>query len=91
MVQGFSEKRHLRRDGQEILGYAQIAPGSALAVAKPDLANVYYPTLIGSALFEQERERKGGLIDIEIKPHKDITLDLSAFTSKLEASNYNRN
>jgi len=51
LAQGFFEKRHLRRDGQEILGYGQISPTSALAVAHPDLANVYYPTLIGSALF----------------------------------------
>jgi iron complex outermembrane receptor protein len=91
MVQGFSEKRHLRRDGQEILGYAQIAPGSALATARPDLANVSYPTLIGSALFEQERERKGGLIDIQVKPMNDLELDFSAFKSRMEATNYNRN
>src|SRR5689334_17124451 len=54
MLQGFSETRHLRRDGQEILGYGQVAAGSALAVAHPDLLNAYYPTLIGSALFEQK-------------------------------------
>jgi iron complex outermembrane receptor protein len=91
MVQGFWEKRHLRRDGQEILGYGQIAPGSPLATAVPALANVYYPTLIGSAFFEQERERKGGMIDVQVKPTKDLTLDLNAFTSKLDATNYNRN
>ena len=34
MLQGFYEKRHLRRDGQELLGYSQIAPGSALAIAQ---------------------------------------------------------
>ena len=91
MVQGFSEKRHLRRDGQEILGYGTIAPGSALATARPDLANVAYPTLIGSALFEQVRERKGGLVDVQVKPTNDIDLDFTAFTSRMEATNYNRN
>jgi len=91
MVQAFSEKRHLRRDGQEILGYAQIAPSSALATARPDLANVYYPTLIGSALFEQERERRGGLVDIQVRPSSAFELDLSAFRSHMEATNYNRN
>jgi iron complex outermembrane receptor protein len=91
MLQAFSEKRHLRRDGQEILGYATIAPTSALAQARPDLAGVEYPTLIGSSLFEQERERKGGLIDFQAKLGKDIEVDLSAFRSKLEATNYNRN
>jgi iron complex outermembrane receptor protein len=91
LLQLFSEKRHLRRDGQEILGYSQIAPGSALATAKPDLANVYYPTLIGSSLFEQERERRGGLIDLNLRPNDDLDIDLTYFKSKLDATNYNRN
>jgi iron complex outermembrane recepter protein len=43
LLQGFLEKRHLRRDGVEVLGYEQIAPGSAIATAHPDLSNVYYP------------------------------------------------
>jgi iron complex outermembrane receptor protein len=91
MLQGFSETRHLRRDGQEILGYANIAPDSPLATRHPDLANVAYPTLIGSALFEQKRERKGGLIDIQLRPTNDLSLDFNAFNSKLDATNYNRN
>ena len=91
MVQAFYEKRHLRRDGQELLGYAQIAPGSPLAIAKPDLSNVWYPTLIGSALFEQVRERKGGMLDIQVKPDKDFEFNLNAFTSRMNADNYNRN
>lgn len=91
MLQGFSEKRHLRRDGQELLGYEQIAAGSPVATAHPDLAGVWYPKLIGAALFEQERKRQGGLIDIEYAPTKELTLDLSAFSSKMEAANYNRN
>ena len=91
MVQGFYEKRHLRRDGQEILGYAQVAPGSPLATARPDLANVFYPTLIGSALFEQERERRGGLIDVQVKPSREFEIDFTAFGSHMEATNYNRN
>ena len=102
MLQLFSEKRHLRRDGQEILGYNQIAPTSLIVVGTggaagtvtgphPDLANVWYPSLIGSALFEQERQRDGGLIDIQIKPSNDVSLDLSLFSSKMKAANYNRN
>lgn len=91
MLQGFSEKRHLRRDGVEVLGYEQIAAGSKVALARPDLAGVYYPVLVGSALFEQERKREGGLIDVQFKVGRDVTLDFSAFTSKLDAANYNRN
>lgn len=89
MLQGFSEKRHLRRDGQEILGYETINP--VIAAARPALAGVQIPSLIGSALFEQERHRKGGLIDIQVKPTNELELDLNAFTSRLDATNYNRN
>lgn len=91
LVQAFSEKRSLRRDGQEILGYANISPTSALAQARPDLAGVAYPTLIGSALFEQERHRKGGLVELQVQPGDDLDVNLSVFNSKLEATNYNRN
>jgi len=91
MAQGFYEDRHLRRDGTEILGYDQIAPGSAIATADPDLSNVWYPHLIGSAFFEQERKRTGGLLNVELKPSDTMSFDLSGFYAKLEAPNYNRN
>src|SRR5690349_16957648 len=91
MIQGFYEKRHLRRDGQELLSYTTIAPTNPIAVAHPDLAGVAVPGLIGSALFEQERERKGGLIDIQVKPSADLDFDITAFNSKMDATNYNRN
>ena len=91
LLQGFSETRHLRRDGVEVLGYDTIAAGSATAVAHPDLAGVLYPHLIGSALFEQTRKRTGGLLDIEAKPNASTTLDLNFFDSHMEANNTNRN
>ena len=91
MIQAFSEKRHLRRDGQETLGYFPISPTSLLAQAHPDLANVQVPTLIGSSFFEQVREREGGLVDVQVKPTRDLMLDFSAFYSHMKATNYNRN
>jgi iron complex outermembrane recepter protein len=91
MLQLFSETRDLRRDGVEILGYDTIAPGSAVATAHPDLSGVQYPTEIGAAFFTQRRQRNGGMADIEFKPSDDVTLDLSGFSSKLTATNYNRN
>src|SRR5580692_8725990 len=91
MLQLFSETRDLRRDGIEVLGYDTIAPGSAVATAHPDLSGVQYPTEIGAAYFTQRRERNGGMADLEFKPTDDLTLDLSAFSSRLIASNYNRN
>jgi len=92
LVQAFYEKRSLQRNGQEIVGgYSQIGATDPIAVAHPDLAGVYYPNLTGAALFTQQRERKGGVIDFEIKPTDNLTLDLSGFYSKLKADNYNRN
>jgi iron complex outermembrane recepter protein len=91
LIQGFYEDRYLRRDGTEILGYEQIAPGSAVALAHPDLTNVWYPKDIGSALFTQERKRYGGLLNMQFRPSEAVNLDLSGFYSKLEAPNYNRN
>ncbi len=98
MVQAFSEERHLRRDGQELLGYEKInryRPGTtdltSIVQTNPDLADVYYPTLIGSALFEQERKRTGGLISAEFKPTDDFSFSLTGFVSRMKADNYNRN
>ncbi len=91
LVQGFSEERSLRRDGVEILGYEAIAPGSAIATSNPDLAGVKYPMMIGAALFEQERKRQGGLVDVQFAPTDDLMFDAQFFMSKMKAANYNRN
>jgi iron complex outermembrane receptor protein len=91
LVQAFSQKRHLRRDGIETLGYSTIKAGSKIALSNPDLAGVAYPNAIGSALFEQTRERSGGLLTVQLKPNKDVKLDITGFTSKMDAWNYNRN
>jgi len=91
LVQGFSEKQRVRRDGQEILGYTPIGAGSAAALANPALAGVVAPTFIGAALFEQTKKRQGGAFDIEAKPSRDLGIDLNGFYSKLEAPHQNTN
>ncbi|MEN9627705.1 MAG: hypothetical protein RJA10_932, partial [Pseudomonadota bacterium] len=91
MLQVFSQERHLRRDGVETLGYSKIAPGSTIAKSNPNLSGVAYPNAIGSALFEQERQRTGGLITFQVKPTKALSFELTGFESTMKASNYNRN
>ena len=97
MVQGFSQKRELRREAQEFpggwfkLGRNNDGTVNALGQSNPDLVDVWAPSLLGSTLFEQTRERKGGLVEIQFKPSDDLTLGVSGFSSKLEANNYNRN
>jgi iron complex outermembrane receptor protein len=91
LFQVFSEKRHVRRDGQEILGYVRIDPASEAAKAHPELAGLAAPDLIGAALFTQTRKREGGSLDIQLKPSNQLTLDLNGLYSHLGAENYNRN
>jgi iron complex outermembrane receptor protein len=92
MVQAFSQKRELRREAQEVPGgFFQIADTDPVAATNPDLVGVWVPGLLGSTLFEQTRERKGGLIEVQFKPNDDLTLGLSGFRSDMDANNYNRN
>ncbi len=92
LVQGFYEKRDLRRDGVELLGYDTIKQQPVGSPQVPaDLVGVQYPTDIGAAYFTQQRKRYGGLIDVQLRPNDAVSLDLSGFYSKLEAPNYNRN
>lgn len=91
LLQAFDEKRHLQREGQELLSWETIAPGSKVATSNPDLAGVTYPGLIGSTLFTQERTRKGGEFDAQFKVSNDFSFDINGFISKLDAPNYNRN
>ena len=92
MVQAFKQKRELRREAQEVPGgFFQIGAADPAGISNPDLVGVYAPGLLGSTLFEQTRDRKGGLIDIQFKPSDNLTLGLSHFTSDMQANNYNRN
>jgi iron complex outermembrane receptor protein len=91
LIQVFAEDRYLERQGQELLGYGTIAPGSKIATADPNLTNVAYPLLIGSALFQQERDRNGGLMNIQWQANDNLMFDASGFLSKLEATNLNDN
>lgn len=99
---GFYEKRTVRRDGQEFLGYAQIpasvavgtpaAPGWTMQnPSLPNATGAYYPTLIGEALFTQTLKRQGGMLDLQAKPSDELSLDLTAFYSDLQAANDNNN
>ena len=92
MLQVFDQKRTLRRDGQEFLWWDTLDANAPDIVAKePGLAGKYISLLTGSAWFEQERERKGGLIDVQFKVNNQLTFDVNGFTSKLDAPNVNHN
>lgn len=60
LVGGVYQKRRIRRDGVEVLGYFTPAGQST--------GTAVVPSLIGSALFQQERERYGGNIGVQFRP-----------------------
>jgi len=92
LLQLFDQKRALRRDAQEIPGgFFTISATDPVAATNPDLVGVQAPGLVGATLFEQERHRKGGLLELQFKPVENLTLGLSGFLSDMDANNYNRN
>ena len=91
LVQGFSEKQAVRRDGQEILGYTPISATSNAAIANPALKGVVVPTFIGASLFEQTKKREGGSFDVDLRPSRDLAFDVNGFYSQLKAPHQNTN
>ena len=83
LVAGIYQKRHLRRDGVEVLGYFDANPSAT--------ATLQAPSLIGSALFQQERIRKGGNISLQFRPSDIVDINVSGLYSKFEGENLNEN
>ena len=82
LVAGIYEKREIRRDGVETLGYFNNGTSAA-----PQLV----PSLIGSALFQQKRERKGINGAVQWRPNDQLEVDLTGLISKFGANNFNQN
>ncbi|HKE42960.1 MAG TPA: TonB-dependent receptor [Steroidobacteraceae bacterium] len=86
LIAGIYQDRHIRRDGVETLGYFSVDadPG-------PAVNNVLVPSLIGSALFQQERKRTGGNFAFQFKPSDNLEFNLTGLYSKFDADNLNEN
>lgn len=82
LVGGFYQKRRIRRDGIEVLGYS--TPGGAAGANQ-------VPLLIGSAYFRQERERYGGNVGIQFRPSDALEINLTGLYSHFGANNINSN
>lgn len=80
LFSGVFDKRDIRRDGVEVLGYFP-QTGSGLLV----------PSLIGSALFQQERERKAFNVEFQFRPASRLEVNLNGFWSRFGADNINQN
>ena len=82
ILAGVYQKRRIRRDGVETLGYftqTGVAGGAEI------------PSLIGSALFQQDRERWGGNIGIQVRPSDRFEVNITGLYSRFNANNYNQN
>ncbi|HZF25146.1 MAG TPA: TonB-dependent receptor [Steroidobacteraceae bacterium] len=86
LIAGTYQDRHIRRDGVEVLGYFPVDTDPSAAVN-----NVLVPSLIGSALFQQERKRTGGNFSFQFKPSDSLEFNLTGLYSKFDADNLNEN
>jgi iron complex outermembrane receptor protein len=76
------QERNIRRDGVEVLGYFEADSASG---------PVQVPSLIGSALFQQERVRTGGNVSLQYRPNESFEVELSGLVSEFSADNINQN
>lgn len=85
LATGFYQERYFRRDGQEFLGYEDVAnfDGTGQTVSAP--------TLIGASYFTQKRVRKGGTLSVQFKPNSDFELDVNGLYARMDANNVNTN
>lgn len=82
LVSGTRQERNIRRDGVETLGYFENAAAAGSA---------QIPSLIGAALFTQERIRTTGNIALQWAPNDRVEVNLNGLYSEFEAQNTNAN
>ena len=83
LAAGVFQQREIRRDGIEVLGYD---PG-----LDPTDQGRLVPTLIGSPLFQQDRERIGGNIELQFRPNEQVEISISGLWTRFNADNVNAN
>lgn len=105
-MQGFAQKRMIRRDSVSRFAYA---PNSGWDVINTttmkgitdaslagtgykaaDLNGVRIPGSMSTEFVEGERDRKGGMFALQFKPNQDLDVNLTGFHSQLKAPNYGR-
>ncbi|MDB5457471.1 MAG: TonB-dependent receptor [Caulobacter sp.] len=91
LVGGIYDKRRIRRDGIEVLGYQPITNADGAITGLPAGQSALVPSLIGSSLFTQERERKGANFAIQFSPTDQLDVNLTGLYSRMNADNFNQN
>jgi iron complex outermembrane receptor protein len=106
IVQGFAEKRYVRRDSSSRLAYGTSSGWDVIntstmkgitdeslagtGLKAADLNNVRLPGSMSTEFVEGVRDRKGGVLSLEFKPNQDMDFTLTGFHSSMNANNYGR-
>lgn len=91
LVGAVYQRRDIRRDGVEVLGYFNPVDDPATPANEDPSGDALIPSLIGSALFLQERERYGGNIGIQFRPSDAFEINVTGLYSRFGADNFNQN
>jgi iron complex outermembrane receptor protein len=105
-VQGFANKRYIRRDSVSRLaygtssGYDTINTSTMKGITDESLAGSGYkaadlngvrmPGSMASEFVEGVRDRKGGMVSLQFKPNQDIDVTMTGFHSSMDTNNYGR-
>ncbi len=106
ITQVFAEKRYVRRDSVSRLGYGAnsgwdiINTSTMLGVTDASLAGTPYkaadlngvrlPGSLASEFVEGVRDRKGGMLALQLRPTDTVDLGATGFYSKMNAANFGR-
>jgi iron complex outermembrane receptor protein len=106
LVQGFSEKRYMRRDSSSRLAYGTSSGWDVINTATmkgitdeslagtgykaADLNGVRMPGTMSLEFSEGVRDRKGGIFSMQFKPNADFDVTTTGFYSRMSGENYGR-
>jgi iron complex outermembrane receptor protein len=105
-VQGFANKRYIRRDSASRLAYGTSSGWDTINTTTmkgitdeslagsgykaADLNGVRMPGSMSTEFVEGVRDRKGGMVSLQFKPNQDIDVSLTGFHSSMDTNNYGR-
>ena len=105
-VQGFANKRYIRRDTASRLAYGTSSGWDVIntntmkgitdaslagtGLKASDLNGVRMPGSMSTEFVEGIRDRKGGMVSFQFKPNQDIDVSLTGFHARMNANNYGR-
>ncbi|MCC6072187.1 TonB-dependent receptor [Massilia sp. GCM10020059] len=106
IVQGFAEKRYVRRDSVSRFAYGTSSGWDVINTTTmkgitdeslagtgykaADLNGVRMPGSMSSEFVESVRDRKGGMFALQFKPNQDLDVNMTGFHSKMNANNHGR-